>query len=300
MEAPHPSTLNGDLALTPAQTRAYVAYHTQRNARNAAATLAAGVETAPTPVWGATLEGTMSPSRALLNGFYTALARRLAPRMTGRPVTIVDLGCGGGARLKTFADAGFSGDFIGIDIERHPKWPTAPIAGLRPSFIRADLHTFDERTLPPIDLLISTTALEHLRDDQGIIRRFGARLAPGGVQAHFVPAEEALHLYGKHGWRFYSPICLRRMFPRGEIHRFGGVFSNALHIHAIYEPSRRARPTLPEQRPRLYAWLRAASLVLDRLARCPRPSMYAVVEHAPDGAAAGAGFDRASVMERAA
>lgn len=289
MEPTHPSELNGDLNLTPTQTRAYIAYHTERNARNLAASEAAGIVTRPSPVWGLSLEGGASPSRALLNAFYDWLARGLAPRMARRPVTVVDLGCGGGARLRTFADAGFAGDFIGIDIARHPNWPASPIGGLRPAFIRADLHCFDERTLPPIDILISTTALEHLRDDEGIVRRFTRRLAPGGVQAHFVPSAEGLNLYGKHGWRSYTPICLRRMLPDATIYRFGGVFSNALHVHAIYEPSRRGEAFLSATRPRAYAWLRAASLLLDRAMGCPRPSMYAAVtpprdtEPAPGG-----------------
>lgn len=277
MPAPDPSTLNGDLPLTPDQVRAYMAYHAERNAANAAASIAAGIETIPSPVWGITTAGGASPARAMLDSFYDWFARRVAGGFAGRPVTIVDLGCGGGARLGTFAQTGFRGDYIGIDIARSPKWPKSPINGLRPSLIVADLHAFDERSLPPIDILISTTALEHVRDDAGIVRRFTARLAPGGVQAHFVPAEAALGLYGKHGWRQYSPICLRHLFPDATIYRFGGVFSNELHTRAIFEPSQRARPFMSARHPRLYGVARAAALTLDRFTGCARPSMYAAV-----------------------
>jgi 2-polyprenyl-3-methyl-5-hydroxy-6-metoxy-1,4-benzoquinol methylase len=280
-ETADPALLNGDLPMSHAQIAAYMAHHAARNARNAQISQSVGIRTHAAPVWGLSTATGASPARILLGAFYTHLAHTLAPAFTDRPVAIVDLGAGGGARLHTFAHAGFHGDYIGIDIAHNPKWPTAPSPGparaLHPRLIVADLHTFNERSLPPIDLLISTTALEHLRDDQGIIQRFASRLAPGGVQAHFVPAEAALDLYGPHGWRQYSPLCLRHMFPDADIFRFGGPFSNELHLHAIYNPSRLGRPFMSAKHPRLYGWLRAGALLLDRALGCPRPSMYAVV-----------------------
>lgn len=272
-----PAELNGDLPLSRELNAAYMAYHADRNAGNARHSLESGVLTRNSPVWGVSSVSGCSPARALLDAFYTRFARQVAPAFRGRPVTIVDLGAGGGARLRTFAQVGLRGDYIGIDIARNPKWPKDAVNGLRPSLIVADLHTFDECSLPPIDLLISTTALEHLRDDEGIIRRFTRRLAPGGVQAHFVPGEAALDLYGKHGWRQYSPGCLRRMFPDGTIYRFGGRFSNELHLRAIFEPSCRGRRLMGELHPRLYRLMRSGALVLDRVLGCPSPSMYAVV-----------------------
>lgn len=236
-----------------------------------------GVRTRASPVWGCDPRGAASPARAMLDAFYAHLARTMTRGRASGPVTIADLGCGSGGRIHAFADAGFTGDYIGIDHAAHAKWPAAAVGGMHPRLIIADLHSFDERALPPIDVLISTTALEHLRDDAGVIERFSRRLAPGGVQTHFVPAEAALALYGKHGWRQYSPICLRRLFPGGTIYRFGGVFSNALHRRAIFEPSRRGRPVMGERWPRVYGWLRAATLVLDRCCGCRPPSMYAVV-----------------------
>jgi hypothetical protein len=277
---PDPATLNGDLPLSHAQIAAYMAHHADRNARHAQMSHSLGIRTHAAPVWGLSTSTGASPARILLGAFYTHLARTLAPSFTDRPVTIVDLGAGGGARLHTFAHAGFHGDYIGIDIAHNPKWPIAAVKALRPRLIVADLHTFDERSLPPIDLLISTTALEHLRDDQGIIQRFASRLAPAGVEAHFVPAEAALDLYGPHGWRQYSPLCLRRMFPDADIFRFGGPFSNELHLHAIYNPSRLGRPFMSAKHPHLYGWLRAGALLLDRALGCPKPSMYAVVTKA--------------------
>lgn len=278
-----PAMLNGDLPLSGAENAAYLEYHRVRNRRLAAESRAAGVRTRVSPVWGVGATGGSSPARAMLDAFYSSLAGRLFRAHYGGPVTIVDLGCGSGGRIRAFADAGFTGEYIGIDHVESTKWPRAAVGGLRPRMIAADLHTFDERSLPPIDLLISTTALEHLRDDAGIIGRFAACLAPGGVQAHFVPGEAALALYGKHGWRQYSPICLRRLFPSGVIYRFGGVFSNELHRRAIFEPSRAGRSVMSERWPRAYGWLRAGSLLLDRLTGCRSPSMYAVVTEPAEG-----------------
>lgn len=278
-----PAMLNGDIELSPAQTKAYIEFHARRNERNARRTVALGIDTAPSPVWGLSVVGGASPARILLDAYYDTLARRWAPRYHGRDVVIADLGCGAGGRIEPFARAGYSGRYIGIDIVRSPRWPARAVGALEPVLIIADAHTLDPLSLPPIDILISTTALEHLRDDREVIARLSRRIAPGGVQAHFVPAEAALDIYGRHGWRQYSPACLRDLLPRCVMTRFGGPFSSLLHAHAIYEPSRLGRPTMPARRPRVYPWLRAAALAADRIIGCPRPTMYAAVQDEPIG-----------------
>ena len=277
-----PATLNGDLPLTRAQDAAYVNYHTRRNAANRTRSLDMGILSSRSPVWGWSLSGGSSPARAILDAYFWWAAAELRPAFDDRRVTIVDLGCGNGGRIGAFAAAGFQGEFIGLDIAASPKWPTRALAGLQPRLILGDLHRFDPAELPPIDLLISTTSLEHLRDDAGIVRKFEARLAPGSAQVHFVPAEASLDLYGKHGWRQYSPACVRALFPSAEIHRFGGPFSNELHLQTIRGPYLRGEPMLGQSRPRLYAVARSVALVLDRLLGCPRPSMYAAFVR-PDG-----------------
>lgn len=269
--------LNGDLPLSREETAAYLGHHAERNRGLAAASREAGVRTRPAPVWGTALHGGSSPARAMLDAFFEWFASRTANRFAGRPVTIVDLGCGGGVGIKPLAQSGFAGEYIGLDAARSARWSDARIGGLQPRLMLADVHEFDERLLPPIDVLISATALEHFRDDAEVIRRFSCRLARGGVQAHFVPGEAALDLYGKHGWRQYSPVCLRRLFPDATIYRFGGVFSNAIHRWAITDPSSRGRPLLGQRHPTAYAWLRAGSLALDRATGCRAPSMYGVV-----------------------
>ncbi len=279
----HPELLNGDLPLTRDETAAYMDFHARRNARNAERSRALGVQTSPSPVWGWRTDSGASPARILLDAFFRRLAHDLAPRFAGRRVTIVDIGCGSGGRIATFGDAGFTGEFVGIDIVRSLRWPVQPVGGLRPSLVVGDVHALDVRRLPPIDLLISTTSLEHIRDVPGVIGRLRRRMTPGSVQVHFVPGEAALELYGKHGWRQYSPACLRGLFPRGVIYRFGGPFSSELHLRAIYQPSLRGRPLWCHSMPRMYALLRSAALGADRLLGCPRPSMYAVVQEEPDG-----------------
>ena len=138
--------------------------------------------------------------------------------------------------------------------------------------------TMDPEQLPQPDLIVSATALEHFRDDSGVIQRWGERLKEGGAQIHFVPGESALRLYRGHGWRQYSSGCLRRLFPEGEIYRVGGVVSSSLHRHAITNPEGiKGHSSIRQRFPKHYALLRTLSLCADTMLGNPKPSMYGVI-----------------------
>src|SRR5205085_10564176 len=96
------------------QVALYMQYHAARNARNAAASRAERIKTLPVPtVRALRLPHDISPPRADLHRFFTFAARLLRPRFP-RPVTILDLGCGGGPCLQFFEPAGYRATALGV------------------------------------------------------------------------------------------------------------------------------------------------------------------------------------------
>ncbi len=276
---PPPAALNGDLPLTGEQRRAYMAHHADRNRSNARRSRELGIRTRPIPLPNTRAPDRASPARVMVSAFFAHAAERLWRACRGMgpvpPITVLDIGCGAGNAVLPFLESvGFGGRYIGLDISPHRAWATHTSTSFTRELIVDDVHTLDVRRLPPIDLLVSSTALEHLRDDAGSLARLAALLTPRGAQIHYVPGEAALPLYGPHGWRQYSPACLRALFPRAELYRAGGACSSALHAWAI--PSD-GSPGLRECRPGLYRLLRKGSLLIDRLAGNTPATMYGVL-----------------------
>jgi SAM-dependent methyltransferase len=224
------------------QRRAYLDYHAARNAANAVRSRELGIETRPLPIGRVHVPGPVSPARWAVSQFFDLAASLLRPNFIGRAITILDLGCGKGeAALPCFAAHGYRGRYIGLDLAKHPKWTTNAPSGFTKELVLADVHEIDVQKLPPIDLLVSATCLEHIREDGVVLSRFAERLSPAAAQAHFVPGEGALPLYTTHGWRQYSPACLRERFPTGEIHRAGGHASSWLHHRSSPRRARAVR-----------------------------------------------------------
>lgn len=270
-----PQALNGDLPLTSEQARAYMAYHAARNRSNARRSRELRIRTTPIPLPRSHAPDSASPARVMVSAFFRFAAARLRTFYTDPQVTILDIGCGAGNAVLPFLEsAGFQGRYIGLDIAAHRHWPRHASNAFTRELIVDDVHTLDTRRLPRIDLLTSSTALEHIRDDAGCLARLAPSLTPHSAQLHYVPGEGALPLYGPHGWRQYSPVCLRALFPRGELFRAGGACSSWLHAHAI--PSN-GSPGMRERRPSFYRLLRNGSLLTDRLTGNTPPTMYGVL-----------------------
>lgn len=277
-----PSLINGDLPMSRTQRAEYMRYHAERNAANAQRSRDEGVTTRPIPRGVTKVSAPSSPARVSASHFFEHASRELSPYFAHRPITMLDLGCGRGeAALPFFAAIGLSGHYIGVDITKHANWSDRPVAGFTKQLVLADIHRLDLAALPPIDLLVSCTSLEHVRDDHAAIERLSAHLAPGAAQAHFVPGEAALPLYQTHGWRQYSPRCLRDLFPNAELFRAGGPFSSELHWRAFttIDPSNNWYANMPA----LYYSLREITMRIDSLLGSSEPTMYGALirpEHA--------------------
>lgn len=271
-----PAAINGDARLTPDERKAYMRYHRARNHDNAQRSRAEGVVTEP----GAgeiELTSAWSPARHDVAAFFRWFGRAALERFAGRDVTILDIGCGGAFIAPLLAEAGLRGEYCGIDLRQRGDWTQAPIGGLRTRFVQGDILSIDVDALPMADMVVSATALEHIADDRAAVRRMERRLAPGGMQAHFVPGEEALDLYGPHGWRQYSPRCLRSLFPDGRILRFGGTAASRLHLFGLTRPEREGRADVRARHPGLYVRALEAARRADAAEDNQFPSMYGVV-----------------------
>ncbi len=167
------------------------------------------------------------------------------------------------------------GRYVGLDVHPPRRWPPSqPDAQPFGCEHRLqDASSTDGPEIPPIDLLISCTALEHIRHDAAAINTQQARLSPAGWQVHFVPAVASLKIYGPHGFRQYAPADLAALFPRGEIYRMGGILGS--RVHGVF--SSHQADGLSHRRPRTFRACRAAAAIADRVMGNRRPTMLGVV-----------------------
>lgn len=270
------ASINGDDRLTREQRTAYMRYHRARNHDNALRSRAEGVATEPGP-GDVDLRAEWSPARHDVAAFFRWFGRAAFERFGGREVTILDIGCGGAFIAPFLAEAGLRGVYCGVDLRARGDWAGHPIHGLQTRFVQGDIMSMDVDALPMADLVVSATALEHIADDRGAVGRVARRLVPGGMQGHFVPGEEALDLYGPHGWRQYSPRCLRSLFPGGRIFRYGGTATSRLHLFGLTRALERGTPDVRARHPGLYVRALKAARRADAAEDNQFPSMYGVV-----------------------
>jgi SAM-dependent methyltransferase len=229
-----PSRINGDVPLRKSDRAAYIAFHTARNAENVRRSREERVRVARCPAPIVPVSVAATPSRLAMHAFFEWAAGEAAAALRGLDITVLDIGCGTGTvTMDHLTSAGLRGRYIGLDIARHPKWSDQSRGGFTPSLVLGQAETADlARALGPsrsIDLVISSTALEHIEHVTTALDRVASFLAPHAWQIHFVPGTRSLPLYGPHGWRQFSPRCLHDLFPSGEIFSFLGPISDWWH-----------------------------------------------------------------------
>lgn len=261
-----PSRLNGDRPLSPVEGRAYVAYHRQRNAENARLSREEGIIARACPAPFCRVGPMDSPSRLMMHAFFEWAAREFARSRPNRPIRVLDIGCGtGSVTMDHLTRAGLRGAYVGLDVARHAKWSDEPRGGFTPIHVLGSAETSDLARMGPFDLVMSSTALEHIERPDVALANASAACAPDAWHIHFVPGEASLPLYGPHGWRYFSPRCLRSLFPHGEIYRFGGVASDWVHEHFVTPDARGSASNRRRRFNGFYRAARAASWFVDRV-----------------------------------
>jgi SAM-dependent methyltransferase len=212
-----------------------------------------------------------SPGRVLTEAFLADRLTRLHP--PGR-VRVLDIGCGSGRLCSMLATLGYSGEYVGLDMD--DRFAAAEVPGFERAFIQGDAHDFDPGEMR-FDLILSVSALEHIPDDARLIGRLPAMLAPGGLELHFVPAGWALPTYLWHGYRQYTLPRIGQRFGGDATVAvsLGGLYTFMLHFVMITLGEMILPLKSRKRLPGLYRRLLDGSLRLDRLLPvCP--TMFAV------------------------
>lgn len=264
--------LSGDVRLTPGQRLAWLAANAGRNLRAGRAALRAEAAEVALPAFGAVPS---SPARALTDAFLLSVLPRLLPQ---RPLNVLEVGCGSGSFCALLSRLGFTGTYTGLDIGN--RFNPAPVPGFIKHFVQQDALTFEGEGA--YDLIYSNSALEHIPAEQDLAGRLGARLAPGGVQLHIVPAPWALPLYLWHGYRQYPLAALAARFDpaRTKVYRLGGPVAFLVHFLCITLLETLLRVPFRRALPGVYRALLRTCRV-DRVFGQRPAIFYVVVERAP-------------------
>lgn len=217
-------------------------------------------------------KGCPSPSRLLTE---LSLRRFLLSVLPLGKVRVLDIGCGSGKVCQILAEMGYSGEYIGLDI--NDRFSIDIVPGFERRLVLGNAHNFD-----PIgsrfDLIVSMSALEHIPNDKSLIDRLPDMLLPGGIELHYVPSGWGLIVYMWHGYRQYPLRNIPKTFGHRGVRIFalGGLSSFLLHLFFITVSEMLLRIPVRETVPKLYNWLLGACLTLDRyLGVCP--TMFAIV-----------------------
>jgi SAM-dependent methyltransferase len=213
-----------------------------------------------------------SPSRLAMELFLEAELPRLSPP---RQLDVIEIGCGSGSMAARIAGFGYGGTYLGIDIQDRFRRDQPLAFAFEAAFQQTDAHAFS----PPqrYDLMLSSSALEHIPDDTVLIRRLPSFMKPGGLEVHVLPSGASLATYLWHGYRQYTPVMLAERFGDDiEIVRLGGLGSYLLHGLFITGPEMLLHRSLRKAMPRIYLALLRAALRIDRVIPvCP--NAYAVI-----------------------
>lgn len=261
--------ISGDIPLSWAQKLRYLAFNFVRNV--------SGIRfPGKTVFWHSffNTDTSDSPARGYLDSFMREMVPTLLP--VGK-ISVCDIGCGTAYMREVLARAGYSGEYVGVDVVREPKFDESTVPSFSMTFAKSDINVYEpSRTF---DLVLSNTSLEHIPNDFAVAQKAHELCADNGVEVHIVPSHWALPLYLWHGYRQYTPARLQKMFSGTShtIYRLGGFASWLLHLFFITLPER----ILGMKSLRggtLYPHMKRFAVHTDRfLPFCP--SLYAVVVH---------------------
>ncbi len=251
--------LNGDSRLTALQRLRYLGYNFRRNLSfcrhgfNASRFSSRRLDRTSKQA---------SPGRVLTEAF---LVNAMPEILSAKAIKVLDVGCGQGRLSDFLAQAGFGGDYVGIDIEDRFFRDPQNTSVFQRRFVLGDANDYpeDER----FDMITSSSALEHIDDDVALLAKLDRLMTPDGVQVHIVPGGWALPLYLWHGWRQYTLCELEKRLDasRTHIYKMGGLASFFLHLVFITICESIFRLPLRQWLPNVYGRLADGALAVDRI-----------------------------------
>ena len=232
------------------------------------------------------IPGTPSPSRTVCDLFWMRAPWARMARELG-PLRIADLGCGSGeygVKYSQWSGAAIA-RYVGLDLQRHPRWSELTRAYPFMDFRVGDMERLDELIPPDTNVIVSQSALEHVRDDLACVARlhaFASRVRHPLWQLHLVPSQACLPLYLWHGYRQYTPRTLSeatQVFAgsRRWVVRLGGAACNRLHWKFVTWPLMRRQGDMRNRSPESYRAALASAIAQDMTSPQASPSFYAIV-----------------------
>ncbi len=221
--------ISGDTKLTALQRLAYLLSNVTRNLTFSRVLTASAFR----PTAAAIDSSLSSPGRALTDLFITHELPNLLSGRGSEPIDILELGCGSGSLCTRLAALGLRGRYTGVDID--DRFNRTSVEGFTKTFIQTSAHNIDAGTY---DLIISVSALEHLRNDRLLMEMMRSRVKHGGIEVHIVPCGTALAAYLWHGYRQYSLARIEHVFGTCDVTviRLGGLCSLLVHILFVTVP----------------------------------------------------------------
>jgi len=203
-----------------------------------------------------------SPGRVLTEAYLT---RKLPELLPPGPIRVLDIGCGSGRTVHLLSSLGYSGEYVGLDVQN--KFQFGEVEGFQKVFIQGDAHDFNPDG-KPFDLILSISALEHIPNDARLIHRLPTMLSVNGLELHFVPAGWALPTYLWHGYRQYTCARIVERFGTGQtvVTPLGGLFSCVLHFVMITLGEMILRIKTRERLPNFWSRMLNLSLHFDKYA----------------------------------
>lgn len=159
----------------------------------------------------------------------------------GGAARILDLGCGAGATVYQFRDAGY--DAYGFDVKDYLELRAPEDRGyFQIGLLAANRLPYDENQF---DLIISEQVIEHVKDQRAFFDELHRVLKPGGLSLHTFPAYWTPiepHIYVPFGhlmvhyWWFYlwALLGVRNEFQKGLSARETARRNCVYAVEALY------------------------------------------------------------------
>jgi SAM-dependent methyltransferase len=185
--------------------------------------------------WHYKIEGfkNTTPARLYIDEF---LKLNLLNLIKYKNIEVLDVGCGDGYIRQILRDMDYSVEYTGVDIYMTNSFRNFESAKINSIFVESKIEEFNSTS--KFDLVLSMTALEHIKDDYLAINKCTQMCKKNGVQIHIIPSFWSLFLYFCHGYRQYNPRRIAKLFKglNYEVYRAGGLFTFLLHLLFITIP----------------------------------------------------------------
>ncbi|MDD4990306.1 MAG: class I SAM-dependent methyltransferase [Candidatus Pacebacteria bacterium] len=172
-----------------------------------------------------------SPSRYCVDSAIGYLISKYCPQKEAR---VLDVGCGEGDYCQYFISHKCQGRYFGIDILKSSSWQNRTENGLDISYAVYDAQNL-ENLARTFNFIISIQSLEHIEDDEKVMRGVHKCLEREGVFLLTIPSKASFFLYGPHGFRRYNIDRIRQLAQKSgfvveKIIKVGGLSNFFLHF----------------------------------------------------------------------